>query len=967
MKSIRRSNYALLAGASALALTTAIPGAIAQDAETEQRTLSTVVVTTQKQSESIQDVPIAVSAFDEAALETLQLTGGPDLVRAIPNVNFTKGNFSAYNFRIRGIGVDVISTTGDAGVGVHINDVPLISNRLFEAEFFDVERVETLRGPQGTLYGRNATGGVVNVITAKPVLEEFQANAQVTLGNFDTRKFKGMINVPLGETAALRVAGSALSRSGFVDNIGTGNDIDDRDLYSIRGTLAWEPTLNLRGWILAEYFKEDDKRLRSGKQYCAKDPFRTSFGGVPIAGPDILYTSLGCRDVAIDNPAALTGVNTAATLGGGFAIIAGLANGDLNLNPQDPDRRTIEASIDPSYEAEQTFISWNVEYDLTDSLTLTYTGGYNDSEVVSQEDYNKFASSVPYNTAGIPAGNPALAPVYAGLFPGGVVNDPQLGSSNRIFTFDLSGAIGEETSHEFRLQSDFDGPFNFNAGLIKSDFETNDPSSVTESYYVFSNSLTAFAQLNNALGGALLGGTSSVDGEGNPAGDSPLDNLDGTGRNYFRSITPYELDSLALFGEAYYDVSDTLKITAGLRYTDDKKEVLRVPTFLFTPNAALPDPLAGLPVPGADGDNAGDGTFNTQFEEVTGRIGFDWSPDLSFSEDTLLYAFYSKGYKGGGINPPQPAGNANAFPQFFDPEFVNAFEVGTKNTLLDGSLQFNATGFYYDYEGYQISQIVNRTAANFNVDAEITGLEFETRWSPVSGLELSANLGILSAEVKDTFGVDVFDRTNGRTDLITIKDPGSFANCVVSAAGYTTVLALIQNGTLAPGSTGGLCGGAFAGQESTFGVGDVTYVDSNGETQTVGGLTPFDGEAKDLDGRALPGTPETTFSLAADYYWENLWNGDYEVRAHADYYRQSESFARVWNTVGDRLESWENVNLSLRLSNTSDFWFVEVFGKNVLDDDVVTGIYTTDDSSGLFRNAFLNEPGTYGITVGKSW
>ncbi|MEM8564754.1 MAG: TonB-dependent receptor, partial [Pseudomonadota bacterium] len=104
MKSIKHSNCALLAGASALALTSAVPAAMAQDAaETEQRTLSTVVVTTQKQSESIQDVPIAVSAFDEAALETLQLTGGPDLVRAIPNVNFTKGNFTAYNFRIRGI------------------------------------------------------------------------------------------------------------------------------------------------------------------------------------------------------------------------------------------------------------------------------------------------------------------------------------------------------------------------------------------------------------------------------------------------------------------------------------------------------------------------------------------------------------------------------------------------------------------------------------------------------------------------------------------------------------------------------------------------------------------------------------------------------------------------------------------------------------------------------------------------
>ncbi|MFN3314724.1 MAG: TonB-dependent receptor plug domain-containing protein, partial [Hyphomonas sp.] len=129
------SKTVLLAGASALALSF-VGAAYAQEEDTgDSRRLTTVTVTTQKVEQSIQDVPIAVSAFDEDALNKMQLTGGPDLVKAIPNVSFTRGNFGGYNFKIRGIGVDVIAQSGDAGVGIHQNDVPLTANRLFEAEF----------------------------------------------------------------------------------------------------------------------------------------------------------------------------------------------------------------------------------------------------------------------------------------------------------------------------------------------------------------------------------------------------------------------------------------------------------------------------------------------------------------------------------------------------------------------------------------------------------------------------------------------------------------------------------------------------------------------------------------------------------------------------------------------------------------------------------------------------------------
>ncbi len=989
--------YLMLAGASVLAMSWAVPVATAQDSGDAQRKLGTVLVTTQKTEESIQDVPIAVSAFDEESLEKLQLSGGPDLVKSIPNVAFTKGNFTGFNFKIRGIGADLVAQSGDAGVGIHQNDVPLTASRLFEAEFYDVERVETLRGPQGTLYGRNATGGVVNVITAKPVMEEFQADAKLTYGNYNTIKAKGMINVPMGDRVALRVAGSLLQRDGYVDNIITGNDIDDRDLYSFRATLAAEPTDRLRGWVSYEHFEEDDSRLRSGKQFCDKDEFLTSFAGIPVDAADQVYNTLGCEEAPLSQ--SNDRVNSAGTLGGGLGIAAGLLSGDAFTTPAIADIRSIESAFDPIYEADQDLFTWKAEFDLTDSLLLTYLGSYGETSSASIEDYNKAGPTIAFNDlSGIPPGVSAQADLYNALFPGGVVSDPQLGASNIFRTFDLSGGASEQTTHEIRLQSDFDGRFNFNVGAISVDFEAIDPSDKNAGYYVMSNTLTGLTQFNNAvynatLQGALAQGASQEDAEAAAANASvfggvvPIDttgngqppinsNLNGAGGNYFRSLSPYRLESFAVFGESYFDVTDDLTFTVGLRYTNDKKEQDNTPSILFVPNSdANGDPFSPQPIPGATPDEGGDGVFNAQFEEVTGRAGFDWAPDFSFSEDTLIYGFYSRGYKGGGINPPQPADNPNAFPQFFEPEFIDSYEIGTKNTLAGGALQLNATGFYYDYSGYQITQIVNRSSANFNIDAEIKGLEFETIWNPASTFVINANLGLLDTEIQDTYAIDVLDRTNGRADLIALKNASNYTNCVVSAEGYATVLGAIATGAINPGTgqpfqpgdTAGLCVGAFAGAEAAFGVGDVTYVDSNGETQTIGGLTPFDGEAKDLSGNSMPGTPEMTFNAGAEYTFEGLFGGDWDIRLRGDYYYQAESYSRVWNTGRDQLDSWDNINLSLQFYNDANGLELEVFGKNIANDDVITGAYLTDDSSGLFTNVFLQEPRLYGISVRKSW
>ena len=234
---------------------------------------------------------------------------------------------------------------------------------------------------------------------------------------------------------------------------------------------------------------------------------------------------------------------------------------------------------------------------------------------------------------------------------------------------------------------------------------------------------------------------------------------------------------------------------------------------------------------------------------------------------------------------------------------------------------------------------------------------------------LTANLGILDTEIQDAYGIDVLDRANGRSDLVVLKNASSFANCVVSAQGYATVLGAIQGGLLNPGDTRGLCTGAFSGQEAAFGLDGVTvsYTDSNGNVQTANALEPFEGDAKSLDGNNLPGAPDTTLNLAAEYTLPALGNSNWDMTIRGDYYYQADSVSRIWNTQRDQLDSWSNVNLSILFNNEESGWGVEVFAKNLTDEEVITGNYLTDDSSGLFTNVFLTEPALYGVTVKKSW
>ena len=373
----------LLAGACASAISVPLQ---AQDVPAEEPESSnpTIVVTAQRRAESLQAVPIAVSAFDATALEAQQIDNASDLQLTLPNVSFTKSNFTSASFTIRGIGDLCVGVTCDSATAIHANGSPLFGTRLFETEYFDLERVEVLRGPQGTLFGRNATAGVVNVVTAKPDLSGFRASAEAEYGNYESIKAKAMINIPLGETFGVRVAGFYLNRDGYTENLFDDSRIDGRDMYAVRGSLRWEPGVDTTIDLMGYYFREDDDRLRIQKQLCQRDP--TGVLGCLNNRRDFAKTNADSTLASVLSSRelfAIQGIPAALGLG---SIYAG--DGDDYINSFEPaDVRQVNTSFAPSYFADEMMVQAHLDQGFG-PFNLSVTGIYQESTVDSRQDYN---------------------------------------------------------------------------------------------------------------------------------------------------------------------------------------------------------------------------------------------------------------------------------------------------------------------------------------------------------------------------------------------------------------------------------------------------------------------------------------------------------------------------------------------------------------------------------------------------
>jgi len=641
-----------------------------------------IVVTAQKRESNLQETPIAISAFSGSMLEDQDIENAGDIQFAVPNAMVSSNS----GYSVRGVGNNAVSATADPGMGVHVNGVYLTAS-VINIDYYDLESVEVLRGPQGTLFGRNTTAGVLNTVTSKPT-DEFEGRITTDVGNYNSLRTHGYVNIPVSDSIGQRFAFSTLERDGYTENVSEGagfSSLDGREQFSLRSTSSFEFSDKANGFLFAQYSKENSDRARAVGVLCTADPV------------------LGCNNDTLSSQFPNTDFTDGSLANGGLSGLLGALgygtrsdfyntnlDGSVRSNPSDP--RKVRVDFQPSYKSDDKLVSFELNYDLSDELIFTSVTAYHERSYAA---YNDFDNS---------DGGEALLSPRAVIMPNGRAE-----ASTRWSTVRTDEGSSEQFSQEFRIASYMDGNFNFTAGAFFMSYESE---SLVNFYLPELTAVADFKALPEELAPFSF--------------QSP-------------EITT---DSWAVFSEGYYDFSEDTTLTLGLRYSKEEKEVL---TRTISPLDVYPFAPGSYLTSDFDLDSTwrrGDGSWG----EMTGKIGLSHTPDLAATDETLFFGSLSRGYKGGGINP---GASDSSFPTF-EPEYINALEIGTKNTLANRTIQANATLFVYQYDGLQVGGILgDGTTFNTNVDADVKGAEFEFLAMPIEGLRMNLNVSFLDTEISE--------------------------------------------------------------------------------------------------------------------------------------------------------------------------------------------------------------------------
>ena len=938
----------------------AIP-AMAQD--DSARTVEEVVVTALRKETNLQDTAITITAISSDDMELKQLENFEDLQFAVPTLTFGKGAYSGAGISLRGIGNFAVGNASSNAIGYFWNGQTASQSGLYEAEFFDVERVEVLRGPQGTLFGSGTTGGAVQMITVRPNAE-FGGNLKADLADFDSTRLSGAVNLPLSDNLRSRFAFASLKRGGFVTNNYNGQELDGRNTMAGRASFEYDYSDDTVMTLIYEQTKTDDNRLRAARQFCKADTF---FGCSPLErGMDAIESpgSYGhwVPYLQFQNPDLATGI--------------------YRNNPSDS-IRTVDLDFTPEHTAKLQSTLFEIDSALSDTMNMVFTYSYHTRNYFDAADYDHSVSVVPYQ----------MGPITTNL--GKDSNSGYAGIGTRTYTsdqaVDVSTNESEWSQTELRFSSDYDGAFNFTAGLYHENIGSETDFRITAPYMSYwgdtsTGPICAIFSYTCGLGGApfwspFFSGLAAAAGQapgliaagiitpaqaqgyvlnaaataGAAAGVPALADW----QSMYHNDSNLNRDSTAVYGEMYFDFSDVTRLTLGGRYSE-----YRIHDYAFSSlldlqgqavgvyNGVQPDPIHRI----FEGD------------KFTYKVGLDHS----LNDNSLLYATYSTGFKPGGSNPTDAEDGG---PSLYDPEIVNVFEVGMKNTLMDGRLQLNLSAYHNELEGLQLSKIVRRSSINENADATITGVEAEFTFFVTNTLMIDGFVAQTDATIDEFSSVDPINP--GAATQILPYAPGATGFLGDFAPLAATCDPLVFQGLAAPSPTCGL--GLAASNAQLAALVKYANTDTGLVFKSFGPLCtqPFfgldsttlpcpvtDGVEQDLSGNKLPGSADLNYRLGVTKFVDTT-AGTWTARA--DYSYRGDTESDTFNRKIGHVDAYSQVDVSLRYQPNDGNWFVGAYIRNLRDDDHVYAYYATDPTVGGFSNGVAIDPKIMGINFGMNF
>ena len=648
----RVSIYAL---AIALGGYAGVGTALAQD--TSSFGIEEITVTAQKREESLQDIPIAVTALAGGELEELDVQSLQDVGNRTPGMVFAAFSVGQPEIAIRGIGTKEDGASASDSTVVSIDGVYIAARTAQVFDIFDLERVEILRGPQGTLYGKNAIAGSINFVTTTPT-EETRIKLRQTVGNYDRFDTGGLISGQIAENLYGKFSFSRRKHDGYLRNIleswtdpVTGMEIDNPEFGERQGeanTFAWRAALR---WLPSE-------RLEVILGADGADDTLGTSNREPVGSAGPLH-DCGCAS----DPVA---VNEA--LGG-----AGDPWSTLNETEGFTERDVYGISLTVNYEL--------------DFATFTSISAFRESDFDWLEDSEGLPPGANFADLTGSSGNPGI---------------PLTAPADTGFAFDVWDAAVEKAEQwvqEFRLTSPGEGGLRWVAGV----FYSNEKIDRTESFFFPS------------LGGPGLVPSHQI------------------------SIQSNQTDALAAYGQATYDLTDTVSATAGLRYSYEKKDM-----------TAAADVISGLGLLLRDFDEV---AAKESWNNLSWRAAIDWRA----TENIMAYAGVSTGFKSGGFSGSATTAERATTP--FEPEKATNFEVGVKSDLFERRARVNLTAFYTDYKDLQVTRFAQIPPSQFGEfitenagKAEIYGFEAEFLARPVEGLDVGGSYAYLHAEYTDFQG-----------------------------------------------------------------------------------------------------------------------------------------------------------------------------------------------------------------------